>query len=122
VQWFADMYNKHKVAPPPADLTGWAGNNPEFENGKAAMRLFGRWPQSGLKSNPNVDLGLVGVPVGNERANVLFWGGFGIYSKTKNPEAAWRFLSFYAGEPRLPGVEGLGAAGRRLGREMSRVR
>jgi multiple sugar transport system substrate-binding protein len=99
VQWFADMYNKYKVAPPPADLTGWAGANPEFENGKAAMRLFGRWPQSGLKTNPNVDLGLVGVPAGKVRANVLFWGGFGIYSKTKNPEAAWRFLRFYAGEP-----------------------
>jgi multiple sugar transport system substrate-binding protein len=99
VQWFADMYNKYKVAPPPADLTGWAGNNPEFENGKAAMRLFGRWPQAGLKTNPNVDLALVGVPAGKVRANVLFWGGFGIYSKTKNPEAAWRFLRFYAGEP-----------------------
>jgi multiple sugar transport system substrate-binding protein len=99
VQWLADLYNKYKVAPPPADLTGWAGNNPEFENGKAAMRLFGRWPQSGLKTNPNVDLALVGVPAGKVRANVLFWGGFGIYAKTANPDAAWRFLRFYAGEP-----------------------
>jgi multiple sugar transport system substrate-binding protein len=99
VQWFADMYHKFKVAPPPADLTGWAGNNPEFENGTAAMRLFGRWPQAGLKTDPNVDLALVGVPAGKVRANVLFWGGFGIYAKTKNPDAAWRFLRFYAGEP-----------------------
>ena len=99
VQWLADLYNKYKVAPPPADLTGWAGGNPEFENGKAAMRLFGRWPQSGLKTNPNVDLALVGVPAGKVRANVLFWGGFGIYAKTANPDAAWRFLRFYAGEP-----------------------
>jgi len=99
VQFLADLYNKYKVAPPPADLTGWAGNNPEFENGKAAMRLFGRWPQAGLKTNPNVDLALVGVPAGKVRANVLFWGGFGIYSKSKQPEAAWRFLRFYAGEP-----------------------
>lgn len=119
VQWLADLYNKYKVAPPPADLTGWAGGNPEFESGKAAMRLFGRWPQSGLKSNPNVDLALVGVPTGQVRANVLFWGGFGVYAKSKNPEAAWRFLRFYAGEPgaqvwkdwALPAVASVAASG-----------
>ena len=97
VQFYADMYNKYKVAPPPADFNLWAGGNPEFETGKAAMRLFGRWPQTGLRNNPNVDLGVVEVPAGVKKANVLFWGGFGIYSGTKNPEAAWRFLKFYTG-------------------------
>ena len=99
VQFFADLYNKHKVAPPPADFSQWAGGNPEFENGKAAMRLFGRWPQSGYLKNPNLDLGIVGPPAGKVRANILFWGGFGIASTAKNPEAAWRFLRFYSGEP-----------------------
>lgn len=97
VQFFADLYNKYKVAPPPADFNQWAGGNPEFENGTAAMRLFGRWPQTGLLKNEKIDLGLVGVPVGKEQANVLFWGGFGISSTAKNPEAVWRFLRYYAG-------------------------
>ncbi|PWB53911.1 MAG: hypothetical protein C3F13_08385 [Anaerolineales bacterium] len=97
VQFYADLYNKYKVAPPPADFNLWAGGNPEFESGKAAMRLFGRWPQTGLLSNPNVDLGTVEVPAGDVKANVLFWGGFGIFSGSKNPEAAWRFLKFYVG-------------------------
>src|SRR4030065_1283588 len=61
------------------------------------MRLFGRWPQTGLLSNPNVDLGTVEVPAGDVKANVLFWGGFGIFSGSKNPEAAWRFLKYYVG-------------------------
>jgi ABC-type glycerol-3-phosphate transport system substrate-binding protein len=61
------------------------------------MRLFGRWPQAGLLKDPNVDLGLVSVPVGDKNANVLFWGGFGINAGTKNAEAAYRFLKFYAG-------------------------
>jgi ABC-type glycerol-3-phosphate transport system substrate-binding protein len=39
------------------------------------------------------------MPAGARRANVLFWGGFGIYSGSPNKEAAWRFLRFYAGEP-----------------------
>jgi multiple sugar transport system substrate-binding protein len=98
VQFYADMYNVHKVSPPPADFSLWAGGNADFENGQAAMRLFGRWPQAGLLTNPEVDLGVVGVPVGAERANVFFWGGFGIFSGTKHPEAAWRFLRFYTGE------------------------
>jgi multiple sugar transport system substrate-binding protein len=98
VQFFSDLYNVHKVAPPPADFSLWAGGNAEFGNGQAAMRLFGRWPLGGYRDNPNVDLGVVGVPAGEERANILFWGGFGIFSGTKHPEAAWRFLSFYVGE------------------------
>jgi len=98
VQFYADLYNKYKVAPPPADLGAWAGGNAEFDNGKAAMRLFGRWPQAGLLKNPNVELGTVLPPTGAEQADVLFWGGFGIFSGTKHPEAAWRFLKFYVGE------------------------
>jgi multiple sugar transport system substrate-binding protein len=97
VQFYSDLYNKYKVAPPPADLSLWGGGNPEFESGTAAMRVFGRWPQAGLLKDPNVDLGLVTVPVGEKNANVLFWGGFGINAGTKNAEAAWRFLKFYAG-------------------------
>jgi ABC-type glycerol-3-phosphate transport system substrate-binding protein len=62
------------------------------------MLIFGRWPESDLRKDPAVDLGLVGMPVGTERANVLFWSGFGIYSGSLNQEAAWRFLRFYAGE------------------------
>lgn len=97
VQFYADLYNQYQVAPPPADLSLFGGGNSEFDNGQAAMRLFGRWPQAGLKDNPNVDLGVVRPPKGDQQANVLFWGGFGIYSGTKNPEAAWRFLKYYTG-------------------------
>lgn len=98
VQFYADLYNKYKVAPPPADLNLFGGGNSEFDNGKAAMRIFGRWPQSGYKNNPNIDLGVINPPAGKQRANVLFWGGFGIFSGSRNPEAAWRFLRFYVGE------------------------
>jgi multiple sugar transport system substrate-binding protein len=98
VQFYASLYNKYKVAPPPADINAFAGGNTEFDSGKAAMRVLGRWPQSDLKKNPNVDLGVVSMPVGKQRANVLFWGGFGIYSGSQHKEEAWRFLRFYVGE------------------------
>ena len=97
VQFYADLYHKYKVAPPPADMNAFGGGNSEFDNGKAAMRLFGRWPQAGMKQNPNIDLGVAPLPAGAVRAGVLFWGGFGISSLSENPEAAWRFLRFYTG-------------------------
>ncbi|MBN2047468.1 MAG: sugar ABC transporter substrate-binding protein [Anaerolineaceae bacterium] len=97
MQFFSDLYNTHKVAPPPTDYNLWAGGNTEFDNGNAAMRLFGRWPQSGYLDNPNIELATVMPPAGAVKGNVLFWGGFGISSTTENPDAAWRFLKFYAG-------------------------
>lgn len=98
MKFYADLYNVHKVAPPPADFSLFGGGNSEFDAGNAAMRLFGRWPQSGMLQNPNINLGVVSPPGDATRANVLFWGGFGISSTTQNPEAAWRFLRFYTGE------------------------
>ena len=98
LQFYADLYNKYKVAPPPADINAFAGGNTEFEGAQAAMRILGRWPQADLKARGNIDLGVVGLPVGKRRANVLFWSGFGIYSGSLYKEGAWRFLRFYAGE------------------------
>jgi multiple sugar transport system substrate-binding protein len=98
VQFFSDLYNVYQVAPAPADYALWAGGNAEFDNGTAAMRVFGRWPLAGYQDNPNLDLGVVGMPAGEEEANILFWGGFGIFSGSEHPEAAWRFLRYYVGE------------------------
>ncbi len=98
VQFYADLYNTHQVAPLPKDLTKFGGANSEFDDGQAAMRIFGRWPQAGLLENPNVELGVVGVPQHTAQNNVLFWGGFGVSQGSQNSEAAWLFLRFYIGE------------------------
>ena len=97
VQFYADLYNKYQVAVPPADMNSFGGGNQEFANGKAAMMLFGRWPQSGFKKNPNIDLGVVNPPTDKVRANVLFWGGFGIASSSKVPADTFKFLTYYTG-------------------------
>lgn len=98
VQFYSDLYNKYRVAPPPADLNAWGGGNTEFANGKAAMYLFGRWPQAGFLDNPNINLGVVAPPQDKVRANVLFWGGFGIASTSNHPTASYTFLSYYTGK------------------------
>ncbi len=99
VQFYADLYNKYQVAPPPADMNSFGGGNSEFANGKAAMMLFGRWPQSGFKENPNITLGVVAPPQDKARANVLFWGGFGIATSSQDPDTAYKYLSYVSGEP-----------------------
>jgi len=99
VQFYADLYNKYQVAPQPADLNAFGGGNTEFAGGKAAMMLFGRWPQSGLLKNPNVVLGVVAPPKDAVRANVLFWGGFGIASSARDPGTVFKYLSYVSGEP-----------------------
>lgn len=96
-QFYADLYNEYAVAPPPADLSAFGGGNSDFDTGKAAMRIFGRWPQAGMLNNPNIDLGVVGTPSDAVEANILFWGGFGIASTTEHPAEACKFLSYYAG-------------------------
>lgn len=98
LQFYADLYHRHKVAPPPADIAAFGGGNQEFAEGRAAMQLFGRWPQLNYRANEKIELGVVGVPAGAERANILLWGGLGIAAQSKHQEAAWRFLRFYAGE------------------------
>ncbi len=99
VQFYADLYNKYQVAPQPADLNSFGGGNSEFANGKAAMMLFGRWPQSGFKTNPNISLGVVAPPRDKVRANILFWGGFGIPTSSEYADTAYKYLSYVSGEP-----------------------
>jgi len=99
VQFYADLYNKYQVAPQPADMNAFGGGNSEFANGKAAMMLFGRWPQSGFKTNPNISLGVVAPPKDKVRANILFWGGFGIATSSTQPDTAFKYLSYVSGEP-----------------------
>ncbi|MGB8647666.1 MAG: sugar ABC transporter substrate-binding protein [Anaerolineae bacterium] len=96
LRFYIDLY-KNNVAPPMADIKLFQGGNTEFARGKAAMWLSGHWPEADLRKNASVDLGVVGMPVGKKRANVLFWSGFGINSQSKNKDAAWRFLRFYVG-------------------------
>ncbi|NTV99923.1 MAG: sugar ABC transporter substrate-binding protein [Oscillochloris sp.] len=99
LQFYADLYHRYHVAPIPANLSPFDPSNDQFATGSAAMMLFGRWPQASLRQNDTIDLGVVGLPAGQRRVNILLWGGFGISALSKHQEAAWRFLRFYTGEP-----------------------
>lgn len=98
LRFYVDLYNKYKVAPPPLGISVLRGGNQDFVGGTAAMLISGHWPESDLNTNPAIVLGVVGMPTGKKRANVLFWSGFGIYSGSKHKEEAWRYLRYSSGE------------------------
>ncbi|MFN8484410.1 MAG: extracellular solute-binding protein [Anaerolineae bacterium] len=99
LQFYADLYQKHRVAPAPIDAGQVGGGNTQFESGEAAMRFGDRSLEAALRKNPAIELGIVGLPAGKERANVLFWDGLGLMASSANPEAAGRFLCALAGPP-----------------------
>ena len=97
VTFYADLYNKYRVSPPPTDLEAAYGGNTEFADGKAAMLIFDRSIEPELLANRNLDLGVVGLPQGETRANILFWEGYGVTSTSAHPRTAANFLTFYTG-------------------------
>ncbi|MBG0787322.1 MAG: sugar ABC transporter substrate-binding protein [Anaerolineaceae bacterium] len=98
VTFYADLYNKYRVSPPPTDLEATYGGNTEFVDGDAAMLLFDRSIEAELLANKDIELGVVGLPQGEERANILFWEGYGVASSSAYPRTAANFLAFYTGE------------------------
>ncbi len=63
------------------------------------MLLFDRSIEAELLANQNIELGVVGLPQGEERANILFWEGYGVASTSAYPRTAANLLTFYTGEP-----------------------
>ena len=61
------------------------------------MLIFDRSIEPELLANPNLDLGVVGLPQGEVRANILFWEGYGVASTSEHPRTAANFLTFYTG-------------------------
>lgn len=92
-----------RSAPLPQELGTWEGGNRQFEQGKAAMWVTGRWPQPGLVQRFGADLVVVAPPVGPKApSNILFWAGFAISAQTRHPREAWQFLRNHAGPDASP--------------------
>jgi multiple sugar transport system substrate-binding protein len=97
VQYYVDLYNKHKVSPSPADVGTTYQGVDLFQTGKAAMTLTGIWPEAGYSKDPNFKFGVVGLPQHKQRANAVCWAGLGLYKGSKNPDQAWLFLRYIGG-------------------------
>jgi multiple sugar transport system substrate-binding protein len=99
LQWYVDLFKKYHVAPSKTDYASFSGAD-LFSTQQVAMMWTGIWPMnsyitgdSALKFNWGSNI-LPAGPKGN--ANALCWAGFGLYSQSKNKDAAWAFLKYIA--------------------------
>jgi multiple sugar transport system substrate-binding protein len=94
VNGFAGPYAAVESAPEEQDL---------FVTKRVAFAIVGDWFLNTLaKFAPDIDYGLTVMPVPNEGDESVTWAGgwsMVIPQGAKNPENAWRFLQYIAGEP-----------------------
>ena len=71
------------------------GTRDAFIAGQVAMVEDGSWALKDILSRSNFRVGVAPFPVGPERrATLATTDGYGIYSGTKHPEAAWELVKF----------------------------
>lgn len=93
VQKLADLSVKYHVAPSPAQSKTLPAPAVALQSRKIAMDWDGQWVQLDLaNSNVNYDVGV--LPKMKTNTNTLFGEVMSIFSTTKHPEEAWKFLKW----------------------------
>ncbi len=99
LQWYVDLFEKYHVAPSKTDYSSFSGAD-LFATGQVAMMWTGIWPMNGYITGDSAltfPFGANILPAGPKgNANALCWAGFGLYSGSKNKDAAWAFLKYIA--------------------------
>jgi len=97
IQFYLDLRYKHHVAPTPEEAQD-RGAFTMFLNGQTGMIVDGRWRVPTLKARAKFDFDVVPFPRGKAGSIVDIDGsGWVMAAGTRNPEAAWKLLSFLAG-------------------------
>ncbi|MBV7337626.1 sugar ABC transporter substrate-binding protein [Chloroflexi bacterium TSY] len=94
LQWVADLYSLHKVAPMPADLQLQPTT---FQNGRIAM-AWGDGPWSigaGGYRDAEFRWDVVDVPRGKEKVVINYGSGMAVSSDTENADEAWAYAAFW---------------------------
>lgn len=98
VQCWIDLI-KSGVSPTSQQMTDTTPDN-MFEAGKVAMIYSGSWILSEYSANENIkdkfDIQI--MPKINKRATIIHGLGYAIYSKTKYPDQAWKFVKWLGGQ------------------------
>jgi len=102
IKMLTDLVLVDKVAPPQKDMASFQQQD-VFPQGVAAMWIDGSWFVDSLRKNLGDDMrwGMVEVPVGPKGSRDMTYGwpdSYAIAPNTKNPEMAWKFARYVAGE------------------------
>ncbi|RJO75205.1 sugar ABC transporter substrate-binding protein [Nocardia panacis] len=99
VQFYADLSNRHGVAPTPAELQSFSTMD-LFAQGKAALAMGGHWRWSSFSGAEDLDFDVTALPGGPKgqggRSNIGTTG-LAIAADSPRRDQAWEFLKFAAG-------------------------
>ncbi|MET8797282.1 sugar ABC transporter substrate-binding protein [Nocardia sp. NPDC004568] len=99
VQFYADLANRYRVAPNPADQQSISAMD-LFTQGRAALAMGGHWRYRTFSEAGDLDFDVtalpVGAAVGGARSNIGTTG-LAISAGSRHKEQAWEFLKFAAG-------------------------
>lgn len=101
VQFYADLANKHRVAPNASDVQSMS--TPDlFASGKAAIALGGHWRYQTFVRADDLDFDVAPLPVGPRRQGQparsnIGSTGLAISSSSRRKEQAWEFVKFATG-------------------------
>lgn len=94
VQFFVDLFTKHKVAVSPKELgASWDGE--VFAKEKAAMSTGGPWYLGYVsETNPELKMAALPIPKGMVESQTAYSGGMSILSQSKNKKEAMEFIKY----------------------------
>jgi multiple sugar transport system substrate-binding protein len=101
VQFYADLANKHRVAPNASETQSMATTD-LFAVGKAAMALGGHWLYQTFIRADGLDFDVTSLPIGPARAgqsacSTIGATGLAISASSQRKEQAWEFVKFATG-------------------------
>ncbi|SON61902.1 Cyclodextrin-binding protein [Mycobacterium simulans] len=98
-QFYADLINKHHVAPSTSDQQSMSTAD-LFAVGKAAMALGGHWRYQTFDQAPGLDFDVAPLPIGphgKAACSDIGVTGLAISSTSQRKEQAWEFVKFATG-------------------------
>lgn len=99
MEFLKNLVYTDKVAPAPTAQSASQAGGVAFESGNLAMNWSGSWDIAGTETKPSkwaFNWGVAMPPKGeNGSYPIVISNAWGIYSKSKNKEAAWDFISWW---------------------------
>jgi multiple sugar transport system substrate-binding protein len=99
IQFYADLANRHGVAPTPADQQSMSTTD-LFAGGKAAMAMGGHWRYQTFAQADGLDFDLAVLPTGPRGVRAksnIGTTGLAIAAGSRRKEQAWKFVTFLTG-------------------------
>lgn len=97
LQFLVDLRTKYGVSPTTAQAKAFTYASSAFRIGKAAMYFTSvGWAQS-FNTNPDLDWDVAPLPEWKRKATRVWVNFWTMPRGSKNPEAAWRVISFFSG-------------------------